>query len=432
MVHIKRSYILLGLGVLSNASPLVPRNKLDDLHNAYPGIYWDYAANEKECTIDQYNIIAESLRVTLDLAAFPQGNDRYSESAAWNRFFVKDNGGNYGWHSSELRQDRFLAITNAIKQASEFPREGKRNRKSETREDFKISVRCHELVGLRKCTDDKGKPTHVGAYTSRPGKSPGWSIVFCPKFFSLRYLNEITAGPKRQPSDLTRLDIRSFEYVFVHELMHADIIGTKFHILDMQGNIPGQPDGQYIYGATLCHEYAWRDTRSAPVSVNTLTAYNADNHAWFLINFWFQYKWNWSWDDGKNLRKRELDPAANELDRRADDPKDMILYDPDDKGTENQGDPGPLPNCGKEDGVDYCSYVGEDYDDYLVDRTKPFTSKGGCELSKFCWSTFGAYALDPKCICKCKGQITPLRDPRCAGYEGSLPDPPLRGHLNGP
>jgi hypothetical protein len=29
----------------------------------------------------------------------------------------------------------------------------------------------------------------------------------------------------------------------------------------------------------------------------------------------------------------------------------------------------------------YCDFIGGDYDEWIVELTKPFKSKGGCELS---------------------------------------------------
>lgn len=55
--------------------------------------------------------------------------------------------------------------------------------------------------------------------------------------------------------------------------------------------------------------------------------------------------------------------------------------------------------------------------------TRAFSAE--CNLSE-------GYAINPACICKCGGEQTPLSDPKCAGFAGSLPDPPSGGPGNGP
>jgi hypothetical protein len=219
----------------------------------------------------------------------------------------------------------------------------------------------------------------------------------------------------------------------IHEWMHADVLGTKFHIEDVKGNIPGQPDGQTIYGASLCFEYAWRNM---PTSVNWATSRNADNYAWFFTNYWYMYKTNWGWnDDGSqlNTKKRGLldarqDDAGDDapvLD--GDDLDDMSVSEVDLQQKDSQG----MVNC-QSDGDDnlddaVCDYVGEEWGDYVKDRTQDFDSNGGCNLSHFCWDSFSGGGVDPQCVCTCGGEMTPLSDQRCAGYAGFLPDPPSNG-----
>lgn len=46
---------------------------------------------------------------------------------------------------------------------------------------------------------------------------------------------------------------------------------------DVVGNIPGQQDGQKVYGDSLCHEYAWINMRNDRIpggGVNTHVAWN--------------------------------------------------------------------------------------------------------------------------------------------------------------
>ena len=104
------------------------------------------------------------------------------------------------------------------------------------------------------------------------GYPGGWAIVFCPLFFKKRYLNAITADAPKKVEDLASL--YSYEHLLAHELLHCDIIGTKEPVDDMTGNIPGQRDGQFIYGASRCYEWAWKDQRDGPGPVNIATARN--------------------------------------------------------------------------------------------------------------------------------------------------------------
>lgn len=57
----------------------------------------------------------------------------------------------------------------------------------------------------------------------------GWAVVFCPRFFQdgrSKYINEITGGTKKQPSDIASLI--SYEYIVIHEWMHNKLFGFKF------------------------------------------------------------------------------------------------------------------------------------------------------------------------------------------------------------
>lgn len=49
--------------------------------------------------------------------------------------------------------------------------------------------------------------------------SIGWTIVFCPKFFTdLTYLNRILARPNVRESELGNLNLVSYEQVILHEV----------------------------------------------------------------------------------------------------------------------------------------------------------------------------------------------------------------------
>lgn len=228
--------------------------------------------------------------------------------------------------------------------------------------------------------------------------------MFCPLFFTYRYLARLTARKARPIDELQSLV--TYEHLLAHEILHCDIIGTKSPIVDMIGNIPGQPDQQQIYGASRCHEWAWAYNRGGSLGpVNIQTALNADNYAWFLTNRWFDKHWKWNEYVGGNLYgdprdgewihnrqvssqqgKEDQDDGTNPID--TDDlseyPKEAVV-----KNTEYSAtgtvDVGPVPNChstGDDPDNDvYCDYVGELYEDYLDDVDETFLSEGNCTLS---------------------------------------------------
>ncbi|KAL1979325.1 hypothetical protein VTN96DRAFT_6203 [Rasamsonia emersonii] len=155
-----------------------------------------------------------------------------------------------------------------------------------------------------------------------------------------------------------------------------------------------------------------------------------DNYAWFFNYNWFHKKWNWK-DDGshsfkKRLVERDDDPIADDdtggavPEANLDLSQDTVPINCHLEGTDEHGSP-----------MATCDYVGEDYNDFLVDVKLPFKSAGNCDLSAECNLSDG-YAVDPKCTCTCDGQVAALRDPRCAGFAGSLPDPPANSPPNGP
>ena len=148
-----------------------------------------------------------------------------------------------------------------------------------------------QFGGRGRCAGIAG----LGAYRVIPKAfGNGWGIVFCPLFFrGYTYLNRVTAGEQKPLEDLQQLV--TYEHMLAHELLHCDVIGTVKSIEDIKGNIPGQRDGQDIYGAWRCHEFAWAYNRGPrPGGVNIMTALNADNYVWFLTNRWFDKHWKWN------------------------------------------------------------------------------------------------------------------------------------------
>ncbi|KAL9623568.1 MAG: hypothetical protein Q9160_002249 [Pyrenula sp. 1 TL-2023] len=315
-----------------------------------------------------------------------------------------------------------------IRQVAQFPRKGKKDRRGNWSRTKQTSYRCQEIPNYNKCAkapNQFGKWT--GPYVSIPQDTffqvlliPGrtglhilqspvpilkvrWAVVFCPRFFKdgrSRYINEITGGNKKQASEIGFLI--SFEYIVIHEWMHNKLFGYKFmsksnHRLnrpvllmliirlveDVKGNIPGQPDGQTIYGDSLCHEYAWLNMggRIPGGGVNIYTAWNADNYAWFFNYNWYWYQWQWK-DDGSHSFKRSLA-------ERDDDPItfDSSEGDVSEKDLDMSQDTVPINVHveGKDqNGLAMATfdYVGEDYGDFINDSKQAFTAPNSdCILS---------------------------------------------------
>lgn len=77
----------------------IAKRDLESTREDYRGIYWDDAYSQ--CTTDEFNILAESTRMALDVSSY--GLNQEYDSPAWNRYFVKDwvTNPNYGWHVSQ-------------------------------------------------------------------------------------------------------------------------------------------------------------------------------------------------------------------------------------------------------------------------------------------------------------------------------------------
>jgi hypothetical protein len=51
----------------------------------------------------------------------------------------------------------------------------------------------------------------------------GTVVIFCPSFFTLRFTDMVTAGPKKDPTVLDDPDFHTFEQTIMHEWMHCTI-----------------------------------------------------------------------------------------------------------------------------------------------------------------------------------------------------------------
>ena len=109
----------------------------------------------------------------------------------------------------------------------------------------------------------------------------GWTINFCPNMFTdgkLRYINDITDGQMLSAGSISTFN--TFEGVIIHEWLHCDIAaGFVRSIIDITGDfdlIAGSAGK--IYGATLCHNFAWQWVgRGLPGMVNIRAAWNGKN-----------------------------------------------------------------------------------------------------------------------------------------------------------
>lgn len=159
----------------------------------------------------------------------------------------------------------------------------------------KLSYSCKEFEFKGRC-ERRGS----GAYTSHPQvtESGKWLTTFCPKFFSslVEPIKEIASRRGNTVADLPNLMSR--EHVVIHEWMHCGLPKFPISIVDQNWN------GNDVYGAEKCHEYAWKNAKIhdgkklSPRAINMDVELNADSYAWYLTNRWFQGEKNWD-DPGK-------------------------------------------------------------------------------------------------------------------------------------
>ena len=174
----------------------------------------------------------------------------------------------------------------------QFPTKGLRNRPTQSHEQSrKITYTCKPPHQER----DRCLKPGVAAFRMTPYQfnEKGWAIVFCDLFFQQRSLNNLTDST---PTSVDHLEsLKSHESLLAHEILHCDIIGTKRSIEDKNGIVSGQSGRPRIYGAKLCHEWAWAYNKSPKRGpINVETALNADNYAWFLTHRWFYKHWKWN------------------------------------------------------------------------------------------------------------------------------------------
>ncbi|QMW28957.1 hypothetical protein G4B84_004292 [Aspergillus flavus NRRL3357] len=350
---------------------------ITDITNAYQGIYWWTAL--VECPAERFDILVESTRMMLELT---KRTTKPMDTPGWQRFFAADPLGVEGW-ASEKHKAHYLQVHNVMTQANMFPRLG----------------RSAKIIGMETIKLDIAAPLSSGRIIENT--NAGVEMFFCDGFFRHKYLNDITNGEKKRVESLP--DLVSYEHLLAHEWTHVDLLGSSIQFMDLER----------AFGAQWASVLAWYGPSLPRINVK----YNADNYAWFWTNNWFNEKWDWK-DNG-------FDPkyAPENTTNALGGPENISgpglgIMNPEKNQTTEQKNCHAAANDPREV---FCDYLGEPYSDWLKDREKPFTSEGGCELTKQCWSSFGDYAIDPGCVCKCDGEKTPLSDPKCAGFRGGPP-----------
>ncbi|EPE33194.1 Metalloproteases (zincins), catalytic [Glarea lozoyensis ATCC 20868] len=252
---------------------------LQEQANAYQGIFWDVAypggnglsgsKTDGGCDLDSYDILVEATRNAVSLADF-RGTDLIREDRSFNKFFVRNSVAPIGgrWTSMEKEE---------------------KNRRD------RVTYQCKDVefshAGFHGC---EGGAT---AYTSNIKRSfLGWTIVFCPKFFSLKYLNEILARSSVPESSLGNLDLVSYEQVLLHEWLHNDIMGYTEHLVDVIDSIDDVSPKRKIYGMSEARDYAWKfmKGRLNTMKVNHVVASNVENYVWYFVDKLYGARWGWN------------------------------------------------------------------------------------------------------------------------------------------
>ncbi|KOC08138.1 hypothetical protein AFLA70_348g001291 [Aspergillus flavus AF70] len=309
------------------------------------------------------------------------------DTPGWQRFFAADPPGVEGW-ASEKHKAHYLQVHSKPSPPG----------------------RSAKIIGMETIKLDIAAPLSSGRIIGNT--NAGVEMFFCDGFFRHKYLNDITNGEKKRVQSLP--DLVSYEHLLAHEWTHVDLLGSSIQVMDLEvRNLDLGVQSRRVFGAQWASVLAWYGPSLPRINVK----YNADNYAWFWTNNWFNEKWDWK-DNG-------FDPkyAPENTTNALGGPENISgpglgIMNPEKNQTTEQKNCHAAANDPREV---LCDYLGEPYSDWLKDREKPFTSEGGCELTKQCWSSFGDYAIDPGCVCKCDGEKTPLSDPKCAGFRGGPP-----------
>lgn len=80
------------------------KERLDRLDYIYPGIFWEiaYPGGAGNCTMDQFNILEEAMRMALEMLPFFGLVYDAKETASFNRYFVRSNWASHGHGWTEV------------------------------------------------------------------------------------------------------------------------------------------------------------------------------------------------------------------------------------------------------------------------------------------------------------------------------------------
>lgn len=132
MLSLRIYIVLLMIFHLTCGTPVRKRvdrqQKLEELKREYRGVYWDYAASE--CTDEQFDILAETLRVVVhDMMSLAGTHFDRSRSSPFNRFFIRpvESGITGGSGQTNVMVDKYRAILEAMDSARKFPTSWNKN-----------------------------------------------------------------------------------------------------------------------------------------------------------------------------------------------------------------------------------------------------------------------------------------------------------------
>lgn len=288
------------------------KDELNELTRNWGGIYWT-TANET-CTMEELDIIARAIEVAYDMVMAPVAelteDDRY-DSGAFNRFFFTGKNINYaiGWRDPKVANNKVIQgsynfINGTISEVWKFLRYG---HGSYVQREKRIKVTCKPLGRNSGCRPG------VGAYVppSIADNPPGSTIVFCPKFFTKKYIEDLARPAWQDVRDLEGLV--SFEHQIIHELMHIQRANPtrplyKIDDLIFRDERWKRCEETKVYGAECTYFFSRRNNyqMKGVFWPNPEIAFTAESYAWFYTNMYFANRYGWT-DDGAGFPGSEID-----------------------------------------------------------------------------------------------------------------------------
>ncbi|TVY41875.1 hypothetical protein LSUB1_G003086 [Lachnellula subtilissima] len=397
--------------------PLNPseRGMLDDLNNAYEGIWWDKSypggaaprgnAKDGGCDVASFNIIREATRNAVRLAGY-QGADLLKEDRSFNKFFVRNSIAPAGgrWTSSKNAQNTYASINHNMILPSRFPLDGTGRR----RRGQRVTYQCKDTQTLPWTT--KGCAGPAAAYTDTSNITfAGWTVVFCQKFFqSGKYLNTLLAGPKISEASLGALKYVSYEQIILHEWLHNDIMGYSEHLTDIVDQIDDNSPKRRVYGMSEARDYAWKFMTGNKKNINQKIVANVENYVWYFVDKMYGKQWGWT-GTGNAYPGKPLGRDVNLIVRQDDVQADTL-----DLGDE-ETDPATLPtpswpsNCHGDLVID-----ASDASALVCDYVDPPNEDSSTPTSTSSASAVVTLPADPK-NCNCNEDGCTPESPACCG-----------------